>query len=96
MGRHPPPSLGVVMTAERKVWRQVALMMSKKSEGKHRPRARSKASLRSLARAKAASWAKVNGKGNWQDRAKGQRETRLFRWLRGCLSGAQCEGATPE
>ena len=29
MGRSPPPSLGVVMTAERKVWRQVALMMSK-------------------------------------------------------------------
>ena len=29
MGRNPPPSLGVVMTAERKVWRQVALMMSK-------------------------------------------------------------------
>ena len=29
MGRNPPPSLRVVMTAERKVWRQVALMMSK-------------------------------------------------------------------
>ena len=28
MGREPPPSLGVIMTAERKVWHRFALRMS--------------------------------------------------------------------